>query len=119
MKYYSIVWLLVQIFIFGIEMGGCSLQAFFQREEGKYLGNNVIRTEQTENGLDCAALCSRESSCLSVNYKMSGENQGLCELNNDTLENSKLEDGSAMPEFVNLKILKRVSSVIATSLTRA
>ena len=101
-------WIVVLILIYRVEIGHCSLQAVFRREEGKYLSNNVIGTKKTESELDCCALCSRESSCVSVNYQMSGENQGLCELNNKTLKDSK-EDGKERPEFVNLEIIRRVS----------
>ena len=101
------IWIVIQIVTYRVEIGHCSLQAFFQRKEGKYLANNVLKTQQTASELDCAGLCSRERSCVSVNYKKSGENQGLCELNTKTLEDSK-ENVVEMSGFINLQIIKRV-----------
>ena len=111
MNDYLKIWAIVSILIFSFDLGS-SLQAFFHRTEGKYLANNVIRTEQTASELDCAALCSRESSCESVNYKMSGKKKGLCELNSKTLEAGSEEDEREISEFINLRIIDRVSSKI-------
>ena len=101
-------WIAIQVLAVYIGIGSCSIQGFFKRKEGKYLANSALRMEQTDNELECGALCSREMFCVSANYKNSGENQGMCELNNRTLEESQ-EDGEEMPEFTYLGIVKWVS----------
>ena len=83
------------------------IQAFFNRNVGEYLVNNVIRTIQVHSEFECGVHCSRDTSCVSVNYKVFGENIGTCELNNCSLygseENRRKEIG-----FVNLRIFKPV-----------
>ena len=111
MKSYIQFWTAIQVVLFFVLEGVCcSHQALFKREVGQYLANNAIRTEQTNSELDCSALCSRESSCVAVNYKTSGENRGMCELKNKDLQDAA-EDGRLMPEFTNLRILQRVISL--------
>ena len=101
-------WITIQVLAVCIGIGWCSIQGFFQRKEGRYLGDSAIRMEQTGSEFDCAALCSKEMLCVSVNYKNPGENQGMCELNNRTLEDSQ-EDENEMPEFIYLEIVEWVS----------
>ena len=71
-------------------------------------GKHVIKIEKNRSELACGSLCSRENSCVSVNYKKSGKDQGICELNNKTLEDSD-KDGRKKGEFVNLAIVERVT----------
>ena len=79
-----------------------------KRKDGEYLANNVIRTDNADSELHCTLLCSNEISCVSVNYKKSGENRGMCELNNKTLQDSE-EDGRESLDFVHLYVIERVS----------
>ena len=53
-------------------------------------------------------MCARDNSCVSVNYKKSGEDQGRCELNNKLLSDSK-ENAFDNEEFDNIGIIERVS----------
>ena len=101
-------WMIVQTVAYVVEMGRCSgnVQALFKRKENTYLANHVIRTEQSGSELQCAAFCSRESLCVSVNYKISGEKQGMCELNNKLLEDS-IKNQRIIPEFVFLQMVSK------------
>ena len=79
----------------------------FQRKPGRYLGNYVIRSLKTESEFDCSYGCLNEPECASVNFKVAGENEGLCELNSKTLQESPDETRSD-PEYVFLEIDTRV-----------
>ena len=109
MNIYLVIWIAVHILVFHVQSarGSNYVQALFQRRQDNYLANSVVRTEQTRSEIECGSLCSRESWCMSVNYKESGEKRGLCELNKDTLEKSD-ENVQKTPGFVNLAILKSV-----------
>ena len=104
-------YIVVIVLILRINLGQSSyqIQTLFKQREGEYLANSVIRTEQTGGIFECGSLCARENDCMSVNYKKSGGNRGLCELNNSTLDNSKRENRKKVPAFINLWILKSVS----------
>ena len=84
--------------------------ALYYRYRGKYLSNSVIRAKLAMTENECAIYCSRDKECLSVNYKTTGENLGLCELNNMALSeagtNSVCND-----EFNYLQILNRVRKI--------
>jgi hypothetical protein len=84
------------------------------RHRGKYLRNHVIRTTIAMTESDCAVYCLKDEECASVNYKTTGENLGLCELNNTTLSEACTysEDNQ---EFNNLQILQRVRNTLDIS----
>ena len=80
--------------------------ATFKRKVGKYLPDSVIATKYTESELECSMHCTSHDACLSVNYKTSGVEQGLCQLNNKTLsEKLRLLSDE---KFVHLSVIKRV-----------
>ena len=64
----------------------CVKQAFFRKNEQKYLANHVIETKQAYSEFECGLHCVADGSCASVNYKTSGIGKGRCELNNNTLQ---------------------------------
>ena len=64
-------------------------KVMFRRQEGTFLADNVIRTDKTSNEFECGAICSKESTCVSINYKKSGSDKGKCELNNKLMEDSE------------------------------
>ena len=86
----------------------CTEQAFFVKNEKKYLANHVIETKQTDTELECGIHCVSDQSCASVNYKTSGIDKGQCELNNETLQEAADEE-THNPEFTHLDVVKRVS----------
>ena len=90
--------------------GKCSTeQAIFRRKEQTYFANHVVNTKQTESELECGMHCITNGLCASVNYKMSGIGKGLCELNNETLQEASDADGSTHnPEYNHLYIIKKV-----------
>ena len=94
----------VQFFAF-IGYGVAMKHATFQRKTGKYLPDSVITTKYAESESVCSMYCTRLDACLSVNYKASGVDQGLCQLNNRTSENLGTVSDD---KFVHLSILKRV-----------
>ena len=54
------------------------------------------------------ALCSRESSCVSINYKKSGLNKGKCELDDKLMEESE-ENRRKNCEYGYLELVSNVS----------
>jgi hypothetical protein len=95
----------VQVFAF-IGYGVTMKHATFKRKTGQYLPDSVITTKYAESELECSMHCTSIDACLSVNYKASGVDQGLCQLNNSTTsENLGLVSDD---KFVHLSILKRV-----------
>ena len=81
-------------------------EAMFRREKGKYLNGNVIKTLYARSEFDCRLFCAREAACASVNYKISGENKGKCELTTALLSHGNAVEKT---EFNNLEIVYRVS----------
>ena len=80
--------------------------AIFRRKTGQYLPDSVITTKYAEGERVCSMYCTRLDACLSVNYKDSGVDQGLCQLNNSTTsENLGLVSDD---KFVHISIVKRV-----------
>ncbi|XP_028393204.1 contactin-associated protein like 5-3-like [Dendronephthya gigantea] len=97
----------------------CSnVQAFFRKKDGKYLANHVIETKQAKTELECSMYCVRHSSCVSVNYKISGIGKGRCELNSKTLQDTSDDDEcTSDPEFKHLYIIKINSEPTSPSKT--
>ncbi|CAB4015897.1 Hypothetical predicted protein [Paramuricea clavata] len=95
-----------------IAQGECSIsQAFLRINKEKYLANQVIEIKQAKTELECLMHCLGERSCASVNYKTSGINKGLCELNSKTLQEASDADGSIHnPEFNHIYIDKKEPS---------
>ncbi len=58
--------------------------------------------------------CSVHGSCTSVNYKTSGIGKGLCELNDENVQEiSKAENKTRdLAEFTHFKIIKKVINYI-------
>lgn len=56
--------------------------------------------------------CSRNEVCASVNYKISGIDKGLCELNSKTLDGMALDEITDSLEYNQLDIIKRVRNII-------
>ena len=85
--------------------------AIFQRNKQNYLPNHALGTEQAKNELECALFCARHTSCTSINYKTSGVGKGLCELNNQHVQ--EMPEGEHktynLAEFTHLKIIKKVT----------
>ncbi len=80
--------------------------AIFKRETGKYLPDSVIATKYSGSELECSMHCTSHDACSSVNYKTSGVEQSLCQLNNKThSEKFKLVSDE---KFVHLSVIKRV-----------
>ena len=93
-------------FLAFIGYGVTMKHATFRRKTGKYLQDSVITTKYAESERVCSMYCTRLDACLSVNYKASGVDQGLCQLNNSTTsENLGLDSDD---RFVHLSIVKRV-----------
>jgi hypothetical protein len=99
----------VQFFAF-IGYGVTMKHAIFKRKTGKYLPDSAITTKYAESELECSMHCTSIDACLSVNYKASGVDQGLCQLNNSTKsENLGLVSDD---KFVHLSIVKRARYLI-------
>jgi hypothetical protein len=112
MSLFKTILAFVQFFVF-IGCGVTMKHAIFKRTTGQYLPDSVITTECAESELECSMHCTSIDACLSVNYKASGVDQGLCQLNNRTTsENLALVSDD---KFVHLSILKRVRYFFMTS----
>ena len=93
-----------------LNRGRCANKAVFRKIKGKYLPNSVFKTLETTDELHCTSYCSRDGSCVSVNFKISGKDRGLCELNSRTMKDVNDEQNKA--EFNYLGIVTRVISYI-------
>ena len=103
-----------QFFAF-IGYGIAMEQAVFKRKTGTFLPDSVIATKYAESELECSMHCTSHDACLSVNYKTSGVEQGLCQLNNKThSEKLKLTSDE---KFVHLSVIKRVRHFFVISCT--
>jgi hypothetical protein len=103
------MFLLKHILFFSVSVGfaKCSMHiALFHRHREKYLSNSVIHTVLANTETECAIYCSRDKECVSVNYKATGKDRGLCELNNKTLSGAATNVNRK--EFNNLEILQKV-----------
>ena len=92
-----------QFFAF-IGYGVATKHAKLKRKTGKFLPDSVITTKYAESELECSMHCTRLDACLSVNYKASGVEQGLCQLNNKTLSEKLMLVSDA--KFVHLFVMK-------------
>ena len=105
MSLFKTILAFVQFFAF-IGYGVTMKHAILKRKTGQYLPDSVITTKYAESELECSMHCTSIDACLSVNYKASGVDQGLCQLNNRTTsENLGLVSDD---KFVHLSIVKRV-----------
>ena len=93
-----------------ISKGVSTEQAFFLRNDEKYLANNVIETKQVDSEFDCGIHCVAHGSCASVNYKTAGIDKGRCELNDKTLQEIP-DEGTYDPEFTHLDVVHEVSKI--------
>ena len=93
------------------QQGLCTDQAYFQRNEQKYLANHVVETKEADSELECGLYCVADASCVSINYKTSGICKGRCELNNKTLQDTSHEK-THNPEFIHLAIIERIGKTI-------
>ncbi|XP_028396022.1 uncharacterized protein LOC114520024 [Dendronephthya gigantea] len=84
-----------------LRSGICEKQTFFHRKTGKYLPDSVITSRYAGSSMECSIYCTRTEGCVSVNYKASGQDEGLCELNNNTITEKTTVDND---EFVYLSI---------------
>ena len=73
------------LLVFITQYGHGFQEVFFQRQKELYLPNGLITTKHTRSELECSIHCARLEGCLSVNYKVGGKEQELCELNNTTI----------------------------------
>ena len=83
-------------------------QAWFQKKKETCLLNHVYKRKQTDNEFACSLSCARNESCRSVNYKTSGNDKGLCELNTGN-EKSEVERKVHDTEFNFLAKIIQVS----------
>lgn len=100
------------IFIFKITQSAKGLileQGTFRRYEQKYLANHVIERREEDTEFDCSLRCVGHSTCVSINYKISGNDQGLCELNNKKTEGTFDADELINIEFNHLAMINTVS----------
>ena len=93
------------------QQGVCTEQAFFRKNEQKYLANHVIVRKQAESESECGLYCVADGSCASVNYKISGIDKGRCELNNSTLQEAPDEE-THHREFTYLVFIEQVCKTI-------
>jgi hypothetical protein len=99
----------VQFFAF-IGCGVSIKHGIFKRKTAHYLPDSVITTKYAKSELECSMHCTSIDACLPANYKASGVDQGLCQLNNSTKsENLGLVSDD---KFVHISIVKRVRYLI-------
>ena len=79
----------------------------YYRQRSKYLSGRKIGKKNANSEAECAMYCLRNERCVSVNYKTTGKDFGLCELNNGTLAEGYSNSGDR-EGFNYLQIIKRV-----------
>ncbi len=79
-------------------------QVFFYKQKGVYFASYAFKTEHTSSEIECCSYCLQETWCASANYKTSGDYQGLCDLNVETMENFP-QNGIKNSEFYYFKKL--------------
>ena len=98
---------LYTILVFGFIKHGLTMkQTNFKRKASQYLLNKVIVSKHTQSELQCAMACTTLDGCLSINYKVKGVDQGLCQLNNNTV--SKNLQPVFDEEFNFLSVVQKV-----------
>ena len=87
-------------------------QAVFLRKTGQFLADSEITRRHAESEVECSVYCTIHKRCVSVNYKVSGPDQGLCQLNNSTSsrKHTVIDD-----QFVSLGIPDWVRSFLFSS----
>ena len=105
---YIPLWIGVLFFISkALQQCDCTKEALFRRRAGKYLANYVIHTETVENEFNCVTYCVDHITCASVNYKTSGNDKGLCELNSEAIDDSTNE-GTDNSEYDYLEKVRKI-----------
>ena len=104
----TIIFLALVSLVF-LNRGKCTTEAVYRKIKGKYLPDNAYKILKTNNELHCSSYCSSDASCVSVNFKTSGKESGLCELNNKAMAEN---DGQNNAEYNYLGIVTRVGSCV-------
>ena len=99
------IWLFWNIWILSPNFASCFREAVFYKEKGVYFANHVIETEETSSELECCSLCLVQTPCTSVNYKSSGDREGLCELNDRILKDFP-HHGTKNSEYIYFEKLR-------------
>ena len=93
-----------------LQPGKCQTfrQDAFRKIKKRHLENHVINTKQAGSEFECIMHCLADGSCASVNFKTSGINKGLCELNNSTLLEKSGVDKDLISGYNHLYIVEKV-----------
>ena len=101
-------WPIFSLYFVWLKPVGCSEQVLFNRHADSYFDGYVLRAERANTEVECVIYCTRQFSCASANFKVSGQNNGLCELNSEGVEDfpgNRIKNR----DFVYLEIFERVS----------
>lgn len=82
-------------------------EVVFHRKRGRFLGTHSVKISKTGSELDCGYACAEELECVSANFKVKGEDEGLCVLNSRSFDELPKEVGSD-EEYVYLAVIMRV-----------
>ena len=78
-------------FLLGSTTGDeCRIIIFEEPLPNKAINGHVIRSEEIANEGDCRMMCYMEPNCVSVNLRPLHVGKYKCELNNATVDESKL-----------------------------
>ena len=80
--------------------------------------DSFIKAVHANNEHECGVFCSKETLCVSVNFKHSGHDKGRCELNSKTVGESLQEACLAHPEYNYLELFKQVWVIFKGPMTR-
>ena len=87
---------------------GRANEAVLRKHVGKYLAENVFRTEKAQSESECGMYCLRYRSCLSVNYKIAGNHKGKCELNSKAAKDLSSKENMQYSGYVILEKVRRI-----------
>ena len=89
-------------------LGNTQDKVMLSRTKGLRIKDSFIKAVHANNDHECGVFCCKETSCVSVNFKHSGQDKGRCELNSKTVDESSQKSCFAHQEYNYLEIVKQV-----------
>ena len=102
-------------FMILLGVGRCADKVLFLKETNLRLKGSVLKTVHAKDQFECIVFCSKESSCVSVNFKHTGLDQESCELNSKTFNESEPKKCLKHPQYNYLEMVEKVRTVYTES----
>ena len=79
-----------KILLWSITGGECRITLFEEPISNKVINGHTIRSEEVPDEGSCRVMCYMEPNCVSINVRLAQGGKYKCELNNATVDESKL-----------------------------